>query len=222
MRYPVLYLQDGQNLFDGATSYVPGRYWRIGETASELHFDCSMQPLIIVGINHAGVVRIDEYTPSRDARIKMGGKAELYGRMLVEELKPLIDARYRTKSGASETGIGGSSLGGLVSLYIGLRYPEVFGKLAVLSPSVWWDDRLILREVDSIATSSRARIWLDAGTAEGEATLSGVRLLRDRLLSKGWRLDEGLRYFEDEGAGHEESAWAKRVPSFLRFLFPPV
>lgn len=220
-RYPVLYLQDGQNLFDGATSYVPGRYWRVGETALELHLGRKIEPLIIVGIDHAGIERVDEYTPTRSVKMKIGGRADLYGRMLVEELKPFIDARYRTKREAESTGIGGSSLGGLVSLHLGLRHPEVFGKLAVLSPSVWWDDSSILREVDAFAATIGARIWLDAGTAEGAATLRGARLLRDRLVSKGCRSGEGFNYEEFEGAGHDEEAWAARVAPFLKFLFPP-
>lgn len=136
--YSVIYLNDGQNLFDGATSFIPGQEWRVDETAQALIIAGKIEPLIIVGINNAGKDRINEYTPTVDTNYKMGGGADLYGRMLVEELKPFIDSRYRTKPGAKHTGIGGSSLGGLVSLYLALKYPAVFGRAAVISPSVWF------------------------------------------------------------------------------------
>lgn len=105
--------------------------------------------------------------------------------MLVEELKPFIDSGYRTLADAQHTGIGGSSLGGLVSLTIGLRYPDVFGKLPVMSPPVWWDHRAILCTAAS-PLHSRPRIWLDIGTAEGQSTTEDARLLRDTLSGKGW------------------------------------
>ena len=120
-RYPVLYLQDGQNLFDGATSFIPGRDWGVDETAERLIKAGEIEPLIIVGIYNTGMDRLDEYTPTADDRLKKGGSADLYGRMLVDELKPFIDSSYRTNSGHEHTGLGGSSLGGLVSLYLGLK-----------------------------------------------------------------------------------------------------
>jgi len=219
-RYPVLYLHDGQNLFDGATSYVPGQQWRLGETAQALINAQSIEPVIAVGIYNAGVRRVDEYTPTTCARFRAGGKADLYGRMIVEELKPFIDSRYRTQPEAARTGLGGSSLGGLVSLYLGLRHPGVFGRLAVLSPSVWWDNRAILRDVQSLGSKTHARIWLDMGTHEGGNTTRDARLLRDALVGKGWQLGQDLEYFEAEGARHDEHAWAARVEPVLRFLFP--
>lgn len=219
-RYPVLYLQDGQNLFDGATSFMPGQYWRLGQTAEELIRSREVEPLIVVGIYHAGRGRVDEYTPTFDARFNVGGKAELYGRLLVEELKPFIDKRYRTLRDAASTGLGGSSLGGLVSLFVGLHYPRVFGRLAVMSPSVWWGSGAILREVREIQSKPETRVWLDMGTEEGEPALRNVRFLRDALTERGWRLDEDLSYFEDVGASHTETAWAKRVAPVLRYLYP--
>ncbi len=225
-RYPVLYLHDGQNLFDGATSFIPGKEWRIDETAQALLFAGKIQPLIIVGIYNAGKERINEYTPVADARYKMGGNADLYGHMLVEELKPFIDSRYRTLKGAGHTGLGGSSLGGLVTLYLGLKYPNVFGKLAVVSPSVWFADKQIVSYVTGLTTKPRVRIWMDMGTKEGgtpeeaQRAVVDARLLRDTLMEKGWRLGRDLKYFEAEGAEHNESAWAARVEPILSFLFP--
>src|SRR5262249_43850872 len=132
-RYSVFYLNDGQNLFDGATAFVPGQEWHVDETAESLISSGKVDPLIIVGIDNAGNDRVNEYTPVADEKYK-GGRADLYGRMLVEELKPFIDSTYRTRKDAGHTGIGGSSLGALVSLYLGFKYPDVFRKVAALSP----------------------------------------------------------------------------------------
>ncbi|MDX6694682.1 MAG: hypothetical protein QOF02_2285 [Blastocatellia bacterium] len=221
-RYPVFYMHDGQNLFDGATSFIPGKEWRVDETAQALIASGKIEPLIIVGVYNAGAQRIDEYTPTPDAKVKQGGRADLYGRLLVEELKPFIDSQYRTLRGPKETGLGGSSLGGLVSLYLGLKYPQVFGKLAVVSPSVWWDNRMILRDVRALSRRPRTRIWLDIGTKEGRDTAEatgGTRALRDALVAKGWKENSDLKYFEAEGAEHNETAWAERAGPMLIFLF---
>ncbi len=219
-RYPVIYLHDGQNLFDGATSFVPGQEWRVDETAQSLINSQAIEPLIVVGIYNTGNERVDEYTPVPDARHRAGGKADLYGRLIIEELKPFIDSQYRTKRDAANTGLGGSSLGGLVTLYLGLRYPQVFGKLAVISPSVWWAGQMIIGQVKSLKAKTRQRIWLDIGTAESARAATDTRTLRDALLAKGWRLDKDLKYFEDVGGKHNELAWAARVDPMLRFLFP--
>jgi predicted alpha/beta superfamily hydrolase len=218
-RYPVLYLHDGQNLFDGATSFIPGKEWQVDETAQSLIKAGAIEPVIIVGVYNAGIHRVDEYTPTRDLTRKMGGKADLYARMLVEELKPFIDSSYRTLPDPSNTGLGGSSLGGLVTLYFGLKHTEVFGKLAVVSPSVWWDNQMIVREVRALGTKPRLRIWLDMGAKE-EGGVKDVRLLRDALIEKGWVAGADLKYLEAEGAEHNEQAWAARVEPILRFLFP--
>jgi predicted alpha/beta superfamily hydrolase len=226
-RYPVLYLHDGQNLFDGATSFIPGQEWRIDETAQSLISAGKIEPLIIVGVYNTGKDRVDEYTAAADAKYKAGGKADLYGRMLVEELKPFIDKNYRTRRDAAHTGLGGSSLGGLVSIYLGLKYPQVFGRLAVVSPSVWWANNHIVHYVEALQKKPPARIWLDIGTKEGrdqqeaQQTVDGARLFKETLVRKGWRLGKDLEYFEAEGAVHNEGAWAARVEQILEFLFPP-
>jgi predicted alpha/beta superfamily hydrolase len=222
-RYPVFYLQDGQNVFDGETAFVYGQEWGVDESAEAMIREGRMKPVIIVAIHHAGVNRIDEYTPTKDKRSQRGGRAYLYGRMLLRDLKPFIDATYRTLPERRHTGIGGSSLGGLVSLYLGLKHPEIFGKLAVMSPSVWWDNRAILRMVAAFEGAHRPTVWLDVGTQEGGAPrsmLRDTRQLRDALISKGWRLGRNLEYFEAIGADHSERAWARRVPMMLRYLFP--
>ena len=129
-RYPVLYMQDGQNLFEGDRSYIPGQSWRLHEAANLAIGERTALPMIIAGVDHAGSVRIDEYTPTPDPRHKGGGRADEYARMLLEEIKPAIDARYRTIP--EDNAVGGSSLGGLVSTYLALRHPDVFRKAAIL------------------------------------------------------------------------------------------
>jgi predicted alpha/beta superfamily hydrolase len=219
LRFPVLYMQDGQNLFDRATSFG-GVHWRLGETADELIFRGEIQPLIIVGIYNTGKRRIREYTPSRAKKLG-GGSADRYGRMLVREIKPFIESRYRTLGGPEHTGLGGSSLGGLLTIYLGLRFPKIFGRLAVLSPSVWWNGRWIVKYAAGTKLNARPRIWLDVGTQEAAHTADDARALRDALTEKGWRHVHDLHYEEIEGGQHNEAAWAQRVGPFLRFLFPP-
>ena len=217
-RYPVMYLHDGQNIFDKATSV--GEEWRVDETADALVAAGRITPAIIVGIYNAGDARLAEYTPTRDA-VKGGGLADRHGRMLVEELKPFIDSEYRTLPGANDTGLGGSSLGGLLALHLALAHPGVFTRIAALSPSIWWDDRVIVRAVEALPARLPLRIWLDAGTSEGAETLANARALRDALIAHGWRLGEDLSYLEAAGGEHNEQSWAARVAPMLEFLFPP-
>ena len=218
-RFPVLYMHDGQNLFDPETAFRKGRHWRVGETAGELIAGGRIEPLVIVGINNTGQRRLQEYTPTRDPRLGGGGASD-YGRMIVEELKPYIDENYRTLPDGANTAIGGSSLGGLVTLYLGLTYPRVFSKLAVLSPSVWWDRRAILRLVRQTRAKPPLRIWVDMGTAEGRRGLEDARLLKAALVGAGWEIGRDLHYAEYEGATHSEEAWAARVGPVLEWLFP--
>jgi len=225
-RYPVFYMHDGQNLFDGATSYIPGQEWRADEVAQSLIAAGKIESLIIVGVYNAGAERVNEYTAAADPKYKAGGKADLYGRFLVEELKPFIDKTYRTKRDAKNTGLGGSSLGGLISLYLGLKYPTVFTRIAVVSPSVWWADNQIVRYTENQTRKPPLRIWLDIGTKEGrdakeaKSTVDGARLLKQTLVRKGWEEGKDFRYFEAEGAEHNEKAWAARIDQILEFLFP--
>ena len=221
-RYPVLYLHDGQNLFDRKTAYVPGRIWGVHETADRLIAEGAIEPLIVVGIYNTGAQRLAEYTPTRNSKMG-GGDADLYGRMLVEEVKPFIDDAYRTLPDRENTGLGGSSLGGLVTLYLGLTRPDVFSKLAVLSPSVWWDHKSILAFVNEAKPEFRPRIWLDMGTREGgKSSLNDSVLLHKLLVKRGWRDGVDLLYTRVEGGTHDEASWALRVEPLLRFLFPAV
>lgn len=216
-RFPVLYLQDGQNVFDRATAF--GDEWQVDETTMMLIKHGDIDPIIVVGVYNAGEDRVDEYTPSLDANVARGGGAANYGRMLVEELKPWVDQTFRTLPSAASTALGGSSLGGLLTMHVGLRYCTAFGMLAVHSPSVWWDSRAIVREVNALAGRTPQRIWLDVGTAEGPNVVPDARALRDALVRKGWRIGRDLSYIEVPGAGHDERAWSARVGPMLRYFF---
>ena len=223
-RYPVLYLHDGQNVFDAATSFS-GVEWGVDETAERLIRGNLIEPLIIIAVANMGEDRVHEYAPTRgiiDAKAKRTkrsqGLARLYGHFLMDELKPYIDRKYRTKRSPEFTGLGGSSLGGLVTLAIGILYPHAFSRLMVMSPSIWWDNFAIYRLVDSIEQKPPLRIWLDTGTAE--TGWEQARELRNRLIEKGWKLRKDIQYMEAQRADHSEAAWAARVEPALRFLFP--
>lgn len=224
-RYPVLYLQDGQNVFDAATAFG-GIEWGADETAQRLVQQKLIDPLIIVAVANTGANRINEYAPTR-GRLEEGkrkrskGQLRQYGRFLIQELKPFIDSTYRTLPESEYTGLGGSSLGGLATIALGLWYPNVFRRLAVMSPSIWWDNCVLYKMVEAIDDQARPplKIWLDTGTHE--PGWERARVLRDGLTEKGWRLYDDLHYFEAEGADHSEGAWAHRFDAVLRFLYPP-
>jgi predicted alpha/beta superfamily hydrolase len=217
-RYPVLYLHDGQNLFDPAAAFKKGEHWRVGETATALIEARRIPPLIIVGVDNTGPKRLFEYTHTHDRR-RGGGGADAYGQLLVQELKPFIDQTYRTRPDPATTGLGGSSLGGLVSLYLGLKYPDVFSRLAVMSPSVWWDRRSILRHVRDARPKPRLRIWVDIGTREGRYHVDNAQLLKVGLMKNGWVEGDDLHYEEVAGGTHSEGAWAARFDRVLQFLY---
>jgi predicted alpha/beta superfamily hydrolase len=219
--YPVLYMHDGQNLFEPHTAFNPGEHWRVGETATELIEAGSIEPLIIVGIHNTGETRIAEYTPTGDKKLG-GGHADDYGRMIIEELKPIIDRAYRTRPGPESTGIAGSSLGGLVSLHLGFTHPAVFTKIAALSPSVWWGRKAILKTIRESRSKPPLKLWVDMGTAEGRRGLDDARLLKAALVGLGFFEGADLHYAEYEGATHSEQAWSERVGPMLEWLFPKV
>lgn len=219
--YPVLYMQDGQNLFDPDTSFIKGRTWEMREQADELIESGEVEPLIIVGIYNTGERRLAEYTHERDWQ-RGGGEAWRYGMLVTEDLMPWIARRYRVRSDRGSTGLGGSSLGGLVTLYLGLRYAHHFGKLAVLSPSVWWNHKSILGYLNERAPQiwERPRLWLDVGEREGHRTLRDAEMLARRLKANGWIPGETLHFERVPDGTHDEPSWARRVSPMLRFLFP--
>jgi predicted alpha/beta superfamily hydrolase len=223
-RYPVLYMHDGNNLFDADRAFM-GQEWHVDETAERMIRAGELPPLIIVGVGNTSA-RMDEYTwvPAEIDGKVAGGQGAQYARFLISELKPMIDRTYRTLPDRENTGVMGSSLGGLVSLYLARHHGDVFGKIGAMSPSVWWKDRAVLDEVAGMRADHR--VWLDFGTREGSGDetqarlrLENARELSRRFEARGYRHERNLAFMEDAGAGHNEAAWARRMPNALRFLF---
>lgn len=219
-RFPVLYFHDGNNVFDAATAFAAVE-WGADEAADRLVRSGRVAPFIIVAIDNTPD-RISEYTPVADPR-HGGGGADRYARFLIEELKPFVDRTFRTRTEAAATGVVGSSLGGIVSLWLGLEFPGTFGRIGVVSPAAWWADGDLAGRV-AAARGAGLRIWLDVGTNEGTTPADAQRWVRDArelhkaLLARGYRTDVDLHYEEVEGARHHESAWAARVERLMAFL----
>ncbi|MEZ4391212.1 MAG: alpha/beta hydrolase-fold protein [Polyangiales bacterium] len=221
-RFPVAYLHDGQNLFDPRASFG-GVAWEADDAMNLGAADGTIREAIVVGVENTSA-RIDEYTPTADAQIMAGGRAGAYLQMLVDELKPEIDREFRTLTGPEHTALLGSSLGGLVSVWIGLRRADVFGAVGAMSPSTWWDGRMILRDVATPrpgATRMR-RVWVDSGdSGPSRDGVDDTRALAEALRAAGYRDGETLRYSVQAGASHDERAWRARLPDALRFLLGP-
>jgi enterochelin esterase-like enzyme len=218
--YPVLYLQDGQNLFDPRTAFIPGQTWEVREHADAAIRAGEVEPLIIVGIYNTAC-RIAEYTHEHNWQ-HGGGEAAQYGLTLTREILPFIASQYRVRTDRDSTGLGGSSLGGLVALYLGLRHAQHFGKLALLSPSVWWNHKSILGYLNERAPEiwDRPRLWLDVGDKEGRRTIHDIESLNRRLKANHWRPGKTLHFEKAPGGTHDEASWSRRVRPMLKFLFP--
>jgi predicted alpha/beta superfamily hydrolase len=223
--FPVLYMHDGNNIFDARTSFT-GVEWGVDETAQRLIQEGRLRRLIIIGVFNTPQ-RLEEYTPFRDP-LRGGGLADAYLDFLVSMLKPFIDKTYRTLADRAHTGIAGSSLGGLCSLYALFARPDVFGLAGALSPALWWANRHIISFVRAAGTPSPIRLWLDTGTEEGEPTgplvefrkaVPDCRRLVKTLRAMGYQEDEDFQYEEVSGARHHELDWAQRVDRFLLYLF---
>jgi enterochelin esterase-like enzyme len=211
---PLLLLHDGQNLFDDGRAHNPDQPWRIAETVGALVDEGRIPPLVVAGIDHARDGRIDEFTPTMADRVGAGGAA-LYGRFVMDEVVPWLEREYGVRTDPDGVTMGGSSLGGLVTLAIARQFPGRIGRLLLMSPSVWWDSRVILRRLDRVALSPRPRVWLDAGRREGARVITDTRALRDVLI---WQTS-ALRYFEDPEGRHSEADWARRLPLALSWLY---
>ncbi len=224
--YPTLYMHDGQNLFDKETSF-----------AGEWHVDEALEALagegfeaIVVGIPNMGTARLAEYSPFQDPRLG-GGRAPDYLRFVIETVKPLVDDAFRTTGEREGTLTVGSSMGGLISLYAFFERPDVFGGVGAVSPSVGFAGGALLPYLER-APFPGGKVYIDVGTLEGRPRprdakesqsppgpyVRLVREARDLLIRKGYRDSHDLRYVEEEGAGHNEAAWAARLPNLLRFL----
>lgn len=212
--YPVLYMHDGQNLFDATLAFAGE--WRVDDTLERVA-DEGIE-LIVVAVPNMGPERMLEYTPFEDAR-KGGGRGEAYLDFLVNTLKPEIDVRFRTRRERTQTGIMGSSLGGLISLYAFFRHPGAFGFAGVMSPSLWWAGGAIFPFVEQYPRWG-GKVYLDIGTGEGRSHVRDARLMARRLRRTTERPRRDLLYVEDRGGQHNEGAWADRFERAIRFLYP--
>lgn len=212
-RYPVIYMHDGQNLFDPATSFAGD--W--GLTHALARASRRGIETIVVAIPNMGPARIDEYTPFVDPEAG-GGHGDQYLQYLVDTVKPLIDEQFRTLPDRPHTGIAGSSLGGLISLYAYFQRPDVFGFIAALSPSLWFANAAILDLAKQSPPRPGGRIYLDVGLREGRRHVTLARQLRDTLLAKGYDPEREFRFVEDRVGKHHESAWGRRFRKALPFL----
>ena len=212
-RYPVVYMQDGQNLFDPATAYAGD--WRLTGTLAELA--ARGVEAIVVGIANTGRHRLYEYSPFPHPR-RGGGGGDRYLRFITETLKPMIDRDFRTVPGREGTSIAGSSMGGLISLYGLYRHPDIFGGAGVLSPSVWFGRKAVLEFLTTTRTRLARRLYLDIGLDEPANAIDDVRRLRDHLLADGMVPGVDLDYVEDEFGAHNEETWGRRVSRALPFV----
>ncbi len=210
--FPVIYMHDGQNLFDPTTSFAGE--WGVDDAMAKA--PRGGRKAIVVGIPNMGIDRIREYSPFVDPR-NGGGLGDVYVSFILDTLKPLIDKRFRTLRSVEHTGIIGSSLGGLISLYAFFRQPASFGFAGVMSPALWFAGGAIFPYVRE-APYVRGRLYLDVGTREGEGTLANARMMRDLLIEKGYALEQQLHWVEDAGGMHNEAAWGRRLRPALPFL----
>ena len=207
-RYPVVYMQDGQNLSDPSTAFAGT--WRLPEVLDDL--EARGVEAIVVGL-HNTRARLTEYSPFPERR-HGGGGGSAYVSFVARTVKPRIDRQFRTRRTAPHTVIAGSSMGGLISLYAWLSRPGVFGHAVVMSPSLWYGRDRLFEFVQS-STLPRGRLHLDVGTDEGAAALRDARALKAILDGKG--IDDRLSYLEDRGGRHEEAAWSRRLADAVAF-----
>ena len=222
-RFPVLYMHDGQNLFDAGRAFG-GSEWRVDETLDAAAESGAIREVIVVGVDNTSD-RMNEYTPSRDASEGFGGKGDAYVALLANELKPRIDRDLRTLSGREATSILGSSLGGLISVHAGVKRPEVFGRIGAMSPSTWWNDAAIVDAVGTLSSASVRPLLVyvdsgDGGNGRGDDVVN-TRALATAFRGVGFVDGVSLKYVVEPGGQHSESYWAGRLPAALAFLVGP-
>jgi predicted alpha/beta superfamily hydrolase len=223
--YPVLYLNDGQNLFESISSFS-GVEWQVDETADRLIHEAVIAPMIIVGIDNAGKDRFREYMPHRSMQpMMLRVQGRHYPDFLMKEVMPFVERNYRIATGPENTGLGGSSLGALIALYTAIVRPGVIGRLLIESPSLWVSNRQAIKESRTVRIWPE-RIFLAVGTAEAgnaersRTVVDDVRELA-AIVRRAVLSEKRLHLVIRDGAGHNESAWAERFPEALQFLFGP-
>jgi alpha-glucosidase len=211
--FPVIYMHDGQNLFDNATSYIGE--WEIDETLNKL-FEKTGKGFIVVGVENGGKERINEYTPWKNKKYG-GGKGIVYINFIVNTLKPYIDANYRTKKQAKYTGLIGSSLGGLISYYGGLKYPTVFGKIGALSTSFWFSSE-VENFTKEFGKTNKVKLYLLVGEKEGKDMVLGTEKSKKLLLKTGFK-DKNLKVKINPIGNHNEEFWKSEFLETVSWLF---
>jgi enterochelin esterase-like enzyme len=225
-KYPVLYLNDGQNLFDPSRAFA-GVTWRVAETATWLVERRAIPPLVIVGVDHGGLRRAREYLPVEDDRNPFARRplGREYAEFITTELMPFVQRTFPVRHGASNTAFGGSSYGAIAALYTAMRKPGTFGRLLLESPSLYVGSGSLLRQARAVRRWP-GRVYLGVGTAEtsradwNDETVANVQRLQTILHRSGLGTRR-LRVRVEEGAAHTEEAWARRLPDALRFLYGP-
>lgn len=217
---PVLYMHDGQNLFDASAAFG-GNTWKVAETMDAGAVDGSIAEAIVVGIENTSD-RMSEYTPVPDPA-DGGGNADAYLRMIVDELKPKVDSEMRTLPDRAHTAMMGSSLGGLVSAYAGVMKADVFGLVGVMSPSTWWDNQWIIGKVATTPAATRPlRVYVDSGdSGDSNDDVTETQALAAEYVTIGYKKGTTLDYVVQAGGQHNEVFWAQRLPAALAFLLGP-
>jgi predicted alpha/beta superfamily hydrolase len=221
--YPVLYLNDGQNLFETSTAFG-GVEWQADESAERLIRGGTVPPMIIVGIDNTGKDRLREYMPHRSMHpVMLRVQGRHYPDFLIKEVMPFVEKNYRVATAPENTGLGGSSLGALIALYTAIARPGVIGKLLLESPSLWASHRQIIKESREVRIWPE-RIFLAAGTAEAGSTERSRTVVDDvrelgAIMRRAVLSERRLRMVIKEGANHSEAAWAERFPEALQFLY---
>ncbi|MEO0405328.1 MAG: alpha/beta hydrolase-fold protein, partial [Bacteroidota bacterium] len=211
MDYPVLYLQDGQNVFNSATSFVGE--WEVDETMNALDPECPQS--IVVGVDNGGAERINEYSPWVHPDYG-GGNGHLYAQDLVEVIKPLIDSTLRTLPQREFTGVGGSSLGGLISLYLLLEHQDVFSKGLIASPSLWFSEG-IYETAQNTMPLSDTKFYFFGGTSESSTMVSNMEAMLEVLTDQGFNQEQMTLVTHDDGA-HSEWYWAREYEDAYKWL----
>lgn len=232
-RYPVLYLNDGQNLFDAATAVSGNGEWQVDETVRRLIADEEIPPVIVVGIDNAGRSgRANEYLPYPDAYLEpplADPMGHLYPSFIADEVIPLVETKFRVQAGAIYRSLGGSSYGALIALHTAIARPDLFSALLLESPSFYVDNDHVLRDA-KVSPPGVKRVYLGIGTNElnqadcpaahpGNAeAIAGIRALAEILIAGGMT-PERIHLEIEDCAVHTESAWARRLPIALTFLY---
>jgi predicted alpha/beta superfamily hydrolase len=219
--FPLLIMHDGNNLFDKQTAFL-GNEWKVDEVMQKLHQEGQVKGVIIAGVYNS-INRMKEYTPVKDTEYG-GGEGKKYLDFLTQELMPELHKTFRIKKGPKNTGVMGSSLGGLISLYAGFEYSNYFGMVGAISPSLWWSNRYMESFVQS-KNKPKIKLWLDMGTQEGlgengeSKPLKDARSMDSLLRSIGFTKPQQYQYFEHRGGTHSEKSWSQRLYKPMTFFF---